>query len=359
MKLSALLKLSGASQQFRKPIIDFTSFLDLTMFEYFGFREHPFRLTSDPRFLYPNPGHQEAYASLVYGVTQRRGFVVLTGEMGTGKTMLLRRLMEEFANSVRFAFVHHTTWSFDKILDAVCYDFDLPSLPDAGQFDKIQALNAFLLQQLAQGKTAAILIDEGQNLGNDVLENLRLLSNLETGSEKLFQIILVGQNELESKLQQPALRQIKNRVAVWSRLERLKKQEVGPFIAHRLRIAGYEGPGLFTDDAIHRIAAYSQGRPRQINILCDNALLTAYGTHQSQVSVEIVEKVAWDLGLSTNGRPPEKKSSVVEFFSSTPQSTSSLVQSVRSPEQVRDEGMVTNLVTWTKRNSLSNDGAQY
>jgi general secretion pathway protein A len=259
--------------------------------EHFGFREHPFRLTSDPRFLYPNPGHQEAYASLVYGVTARRGFVVLTGEVGTGKTTLLRRLMGEFADSVRFAFVYNTTWSFDEILDAVCMDFGLAPMPGARQFDKIQALNAFLREQLAQNKTATILIDEGQNLQNDVLENLRLLSNLETKSEKLLQIILVGQNELEAKLQQPALRQIKDRVGVWSRLDRLKERDVRPFITHRLHTAGYEGPDLFSEAAMQRIAAYSQGRPRQINIICDNALLTAYGTYQRQVSAEIVERV--------------------------------------------------------------------
>ena len=265
--------------------------------EHFGFREHPFRITSDPRFFYPNPGHQEAYAHLVYGVTQRRGFVVLTGEVGTGKTTLLRRLMREFADSAHFAFVYNTTWAFDEVLDAICQDFGLPLLAGSRQLEKVQALNTFLLEQFAREKTAAVLIDEGQNLSSDALENLRLLSNLEAQTEKLLQIILVGQNELEAKLQQPALRQIKDRVAIWSRLDRLKERDVLPFIEHRLHTVGYEGPDLFTPEAIDRIAVYSYGSPRQINIICDNALLVAYGTYQNQVSVEIIEEVARDLGL--------------------------------------------------------------
>jgi hypothetical protein len=149
------------------------------------------------------------------------------------------------------------------VLDAICQDFGLPLLAGSRQLEKVQALNTFLLEQFAREKIAAILIDEGQNLSSDALENLRLLSNLEAQTEKLLQIILVGQNELEAKLQQPALRQIKDRVAIWSRLDRLKERDVLPFIEHRLHTVGYEGPDLFTPEAIDRIAVYSYGSSRQ------------------------------------------------------------------------------------------------
>jgi type II secretory pathway predicted ATPase ExeA len=301
--------------------------------EHFGFREHPFRITPDPRFFYPNPGHQEAYASLVYGITQRRGFVVLTGEVGTGKTTLLRRLMKELVDSAHFAFVYNTTWTFDEVLDAVCQDFDLRTGKNFRQFDKIQALNAFLLTQFTQGRTAALLIDEAHNLEVDVIENLRLLSNLETGSEKLLQIVLVGQSELGEKLTQPSLRSLRDRIAIWGRLDRLKERDVGPFILHRLQTAGYSGHGLFTSEAIERIARYSQGSPRRINIICDNALLTAYGTYQTQISDRIIEEVAQDLALCDGSASVNQGVDVALVSTTTPtEATRPFVQVNNEPD---------------------------
>src|SRR5712691_8623638 len=274
---------------------DFSLGLDVYT-EHFGLREQPFHVTPDPRFFYPSPAYQEAYASLLYGIRQRKGFIVLTGEVGTGKTTLLRRLMTNLGDSVHFAFVYNTTWTFDEILAAICSDFEIPR-GGVGRVEKIQALNAFLMKRLEQGETEAVLIDEAHNLSVEALENLRLLSNLETGREKLLQIFLVGQNELELKLTQSSLRQLKDRVAIWCRLDRLKEREVGPFIFHRLHTVGYDNQDLFTPDAIRRIAVYSQGSPRQINIICDNALLLAYGTYQNRVSAQIIEEVAQDLLL--------------------------------------------------------------
>jgi general secretion pathway protein A len=295
---------------------DFSLGLDVYT-EHFGLGEKPFHVTPDPRFFYPSPAYQEAYASLLYGIRQRKGFVVLTGEVGTGKTTLLRRLMTNLGDSVHFAFVYNTTWTFDEILDAICSDFELP-VGGVRRVEKVQALNTFLLKRLEQGEITAVLVDEAHNLSIEALENLRLLSNLETGREKLLQIVLVGQNELELKLAQFALRQLKDRVAIWCRLDRLKEREVGPFIFHRLRTVGYDHQDLFTPDAIQRIAVYSQGSPRQINIICDNALLQAYGTYQSRVSAQIVEEVAQDLLLKNGAGQVANRTSTVAPLISEP-----------------------------------------
>ena len=264
--------------------------------DYFGFREKPFSLTPDPRFFYTNPRYQEAYASLAYGIHERRGFIVLTGEMGTGKTTLLRRLMETMEPHIRFVFFYNTMLTFEEILDFICRELGL-ALKEAGRLHKIQALNRFLLDRLAGGETVVLLIDEAQNLGEEVLENLRLLSNLETSTEKLLQVVMVGQPELEIKLNRHDLRQLKQRIAMHCRLERLGDEEVSPYIYYRLTMVGYKRQQLFTPDAIQEIAYYSKGFPRLINILCDNTLLIAYATSQKRITTDIVREVAHDLRL--------------------------------------------------------------
>jgi type II secretory pathway predicted ATPase ExeA len=278
----------------RSRLLSYRAFGDSMYTGYFGFREKPFGVTPDPRFFYTNPCYQEAYASLLYGIRERRGFVVLTGEIGTGKTTLLRRLMEHGEPNVRFVFVYNTTLTFEELLNFIGDELGLPT-QEAGRLRKIQALNQFLMDELARGRTVVLLIDEAQNLGEEVLENLRLLSNLETASEKLLQIVLVGQPELESKLNRPELRQLKQRIAIQCRLERLDEEEVGPFINYRLGAVGYKGHQLFTPDAVEEIAYYSRGFPRLINILCDNALLIAYATSRKRVTGDIIAEVAGDL----------------------------------------------------------------
>ena len=263
---------------------------------YFGFGEKPFTVTPDPRFFFPNPVYHEAYATLLYGIRERKGFILLSGEVGTGKTTLLRRLMNNLEASVRFVFFYNTTLTFEELVSFTCEELGL-SAKDGGRLQKIQALNEFLIEQLKKGGTGVLLIDEAQNLREEVLESLRLLSNLETASEKLIQIVLVGQPELETKLDQPNLRQLKQRIALRCRLDRLKEREVGPFIYYRLRTVGYERQDLFLPEAIQRVALYSKGIPRLINIICDNALLIAYGTSRKTVSAEMIEEVAHDLRL--------------------------------------------------------------
>jgi general secretion pathway protein A len=268
--------------------------------DYFGFDEKPFSVTPDPRFFYTNPSYQEAYASLLYGIYERRGFIVLTGEIGTGKTTLLRRLMENMEPNIRFVFFYNTTLSFAELLDFICDELELP-IKEAGRLQKIQALNQFLMDQLARGGMVVLLIDEAQNLGEEVLENLRLLSNLETSTEKLLQVVMVGQPEFETKLNQPELRQLKQRIAIQSRLERLDDEEVGPYITYRLSAVGYKRHQLFTPDAVQEIAYYTKGFPRLINILCDNALLIAYATSQKRITANIIREAAGDLRLELHG----------------------------------------------------------
>jgi general secretion pathway protein A len=268
--------------------------------DYFGFQEKPFSVTPDPRFFYTNPSYQEAYASLLYGIHERRGFIVLTGEIGTGKTTLLRRLMENMESNDRFVFFYNTTLTFEELLDFICDELGLPS-KESGRLQKIQVLNQFLMEQVAKKGTVVLLIDEAQNLGEEVLENLRLLSNLETATEKLLQIVLVGQPELETKLNQPELRQLRQRIAMQCRLERLDDEEVGPFITYRLSAVGYKRQQLFIPDAIQEIAYYSKGFPRLINILCDNALLIAYATSQKRITADIIREAAGDLRLELPG----------------------------------------------------------
>jgi general secretion pathway protein A len=264
---------------------------------YFGFREKPFSVTPDPRFFYTNPHYQEVYAALIYAIQERRGLIVLTGEVGTGKTTLLRRLMAHLEPNTPVVFFYNAASSFEDLLDVVCEELGL-AVPAQGQLHKMQVLNQFLIEQVAKGSTVVLLIDEAQHLGAEVLEKLRSLSNLETAREKLLQIALVGQPELETTLDRPALQPLKQRIAVHYRLRRLDDDEVGPFIHYRLRAAGYTRQHLFATEAVQAIAFYSRGFPRLINILCDNALLMAYAASQTRVTAAIVQEVARGLRLA-------------------------------------------------------------
>ena len=263
---------------------------------YFGFRESPFSVTPDPRFFYTNPLYLEAFAALRYGIEAKKGFIVITGEVGTGKTTLLRRLLRNLADTVHSVFVFNSCLSFPELLQLTLQDLGLTS-KDQSKVAMLLELNDYLIKQLNQGHTVTMLIDEAQNLSDEVLENLRLLSNLETDQEKLIQIVLMGQPELHAKLAQPHLRQLKQRVAVQCRLNPLMDNEVRPYIDSRLVAAGYEGKDLFHPDAVERIAYYSKGIPRVINIICDNALISAYAESQQRVYADKIDRVARDLEL--------------------------------------------------------------
>ena len=273
---------------------------------HFGFLESPFSVTPDPRFFYTNPVYLEAFATLRYGIETKKGFIVITGEVGTGKTTLLRKLLHNLEDTVHSVFIFHTYPSFPELLQFTLHDLGLAP-KNTNKVTMLQELGDYLIQQHLRGHTVAALIDEAQNLNDAVLEDLRLLSNLETDREKLLQIVLVGQPELEAKLEQPGLRQLKQRVALRCRLDPLKPEEVAPYIDFRLRTAGYKGKGLFHRDAVQQIASYSQGIPRLVNIICDNALLTAYAESKKMVSPDIVKEVARDLRIGSEVQITKRK----------------------------------------------------
>ncbi|MGE0827385.1 MAG: ankyrin repeat domain-containing protein [Candidatus Binatia bacterium] len=267
--------------------------------DFFGFRERPFSVTPDPRVYYSTPTYQKIYNNLVYGVREGKSLCVMTGEVGTGKTTMLRRIMKDLDASCHFAYFTYTTLAFDDLLDFLCEDLGLPP-QEGGNFQKLKALQKFLSHCQSEGRPAALLIDEAQNLTEPVLEEIRHLLNLTDDDKSLLPVVLVGQPELERKLSQPSVYQLKQRISLHCQLDRLKDREVTPFIFHRLQAIGYEGQDLFTPEALERITFYVQGIPRLINIVCDNALLLAYSLSQKTVSAEMIEEVSQDLGLLKN-----------------------------------------------------------
>jgi general secretion pathway protein A len=263
---------------------------------YFGFAELPFSVTPDPRFSYTNTHYREAFANLRYGIETRKGFIVITGEAGTGKTTLLRRLMRGVESTVHTAFIFNTHLSFTELLRLALNELGVAGTAQ-DRLTLMAQLNDYLIEQLRKNHIVSLLIDEAQDLSDEMLEELRLLSNLETDRAKLIQIVLMGQPELERKLDQPHLRQLKQRVAVRCRLAPLKSDEVALYIHSRLQTVGYEGKELFDLESVEQIARYSQGIPRLINVICDNALLITYAASKSKVSAKIIDEVARDLQI--------------------------------------------------------------
>ena len=264
--------------------------------EHFGFSEPPFSITPDPRFFYANSVYLEAYANLRYGIEAKRGFIAITGEVGTGKTMLLRKLMRELYGVIDFVFVVNTHLTFTELLRVILEDLCLQT-QGKDRLGMLSELNAYLLGQLDRRRIVCLLIDEAQHLSDDCLEQLRLLSNFETDREKLLQVVLMGQPELKTRLDQSHLRQLKQRIAIHSEIAPLTAQEVGAYIDFRLRAAGYKGNDLFQPKTVNQIALYSKGIPRLINAVCDNALLIAFAASHKTVAASVISEVAKDLRL--------------------------------------------------------------
>ncbi len=262
---------------------------------FYGFREPPFNLTPDPKFLFMTPDQREALAYLTYGIQERKGFLVLTGEVGVGKTLIVRTMLNQLDESIETAIVMNAMLTFKQLLGMALIDFGLPP-QNQGKVEMLLAFQQFLLRLRDRGRNAVLVVDEAQNLSPTSLEEFRLLSNLETSCQKLIQIVLVGQPELKNLLNSHRLRQLRQRIpGVWE-LRPLADQGVGEYVEHRIRIAseGRTG-GLFDGDAVQEIARYSGGIPRVINVLCDRALLIGYVHDRRKIGKEMVRAAIEEL----------------------------------------------------------------
>jgi general secretion pathway protein A len=274
--------------------------------QFFGLVRRPFEMAPDPAFLYLGEAHREGLATLLYGVQSRKGFVLLTGEVGTGKTTLLHALLGQLDANTASAFIFNprlTPLDFFRVL----FDEFGISKPCHSKAEYLIALNEFLIERLERNETALLIIDEAQNLPPEMLEEIRLLSNLETPSHKLLQIMLVGQPELNDLLARPELRQLRQRIVLRHHLRPFDATELDAYIDERLRLAGYTGAGIFKKSARRRIYEVTGGVPRLVNIVCDGALLTAYGRGQSVIGGEVILEVARDLALPTPVQNPARE----------------------------------------------------
>jgi general secretion pathway protein A len=268
---------------------------------FYGLREPPFGSTPDPRFLFPTEGHREALAQLVYGVRERKGFLALTGEVGTGKTTLLHTLLKRLGNDPSVAFVFNSTLPFEGILEYALEEWGVPAA-NLTHAQRLVALNSFLIAQRRENRNTVLILDEAQNLEVSTLEQVRLLSNFESASEKLLQIILVGQPELHAKIQRQELRQLKQRIALRYHIAPLSRKEVGEYVRARLFIAGGRDSELFAPRALARIAAYSGGIPRIINTVCDHALVVGYAEQRRRIDLATVKEAIDYLETGTKPR---------------------------------------------------------
>jgi len=266
---------------------------------YFGLKENPFSLSPEPRYLFLSEQHRDALNCLIYGIKEKKGFILISGDIGTGKTTICRSLINLLDDSVETALIFNTAISDLDLLETVIGEYGIAIVSGSKtKKNYIDVLNDFLLRNFAAGKTAVLVIDEAQNLSYGVLEQIRMLSNLETETEKLIQIILIGQPELSNTLMLPALRQLNERITVRYDLKPLSSPEVREYIQHRLMVA--QGPGSlqFTKGAFNLIYTFTEGIPRRINALCDRALLIAYTKNISKIDRKIIKLAVHDIGIN-------------------------------------------------------------
>lgn len=271
--------------------------------DYFGLRSRPFSIAPDPRFVFLSDRHREALAHLLYGARESGGFVLLTGEVGTGKTTLCRCLLEQMPENTDVAFIVNPRQNSLEILQSICDELHIPYFSEQPLTLKhlVDRLNEHLLEAHRQGRSTILIIDEAQNLSTDVLEQLRLLTNLETSETKLLRLILLGQPELKEMLSRTELRQLAQRITARYHLQPLDRDEVAIYIEHRLAVAGFRGE-LFSRGAIAQVYRFSGGIPRIINLLCDRALLGVYSGQQQRVSPATIKQAHRELELSVPRR---------------------------------------------------------
>ncbi|MFH1757483.1 MAG: AAA family ATPase [Pseudomonadota bacterium] len=258
--------------------------------EFYSFSEQPFNVNPNPKFLFFTESHREALTSMIYGIKERKGFVSIAGETGTGKTTLIRQMLDELDPSVKVVFISQTKVSFEQLLRGVLLELGM-SVGFQDKASLIRQFNHYLMERLGRDENLAIIIDEAQHLSMEAMEDFRLLSNLETATSKLVQIILVGQPELEEKLNSKELRQFKQRIAIRRRILPLREEDAKRYIEHRLKMVGSSTAQVFTADAVSMICHYGQGIPRTINILCDNAFLIGYDRGKKKINGLIIQEI--------------------------------------------------------------------
>ncbi|MGC2107946.1 MAG: AAA family ATPase [Candidatus Korobacteraceae bacterium] len=274
--------------------------------QYFGLARNPFEISPDPFFYHPTPRHNEALANLHYGVGRRKGFIVITGEVGTGKTLLVRCLLSELRkNNVAFGYVFNPLLPVVEFFQYIMADLGLP-YAGRTKTEMLLDLNRFLIQRHARGLITALVVDEAQALRNELLEEIRLLTNLETSQQKLLQIVLMGQPELEMVLDSPELRQLKQRVALRCQLQPLDGPQTHAYILSRLERAGAPPQeAIFSDEALDKVFEYSRGIPRIINNLCENSMVNAFAHEQRPVTGDMITEVASDFRLISPALPED------------------------------------------------------
>ncbi|HTL17418.1 MAG TPA: AAA family ATPase [Patescibacteria group bacterium] len=269
--------------------------------DYYGLTEPPFDITPNPRFLFYSARHREAYNHLLYGLRERKGFVQLTGEVGAGKTTLCRAMLEQLdPQHYATALILNPVMSADELIKAIAIEFGLP-VSGLDRLDTISVINEFLLQQIERGKDAVLIIDEAQDLTEELLEQVRLLSNLETDDRKLLQIVLMGQPELRDRLNSHRLRQLRQRITVRYHLPPLSRQEVSQYVQHRINVSGGNGTPYFTRPALWRVYRYTQGIPRLVNAVCDKALLAGFVAQREKIDFRLVSRAVRELEGNING----------------------------------------------------------
>lgn len=283
---------------------------------FFGFDADPFRVNPDPRFLYMSEGHAEALATLVYAVQERKGFITLTGEVGTGKTTILNALLAKLGPGVQTAYIFNTALEVEDLFAILFEELELEPVAPFRKSTALSRLNHYLIDRLTKGGQTLLIVDEAQNLSEALLEEIRMLSNLETPQSKLLQIMLVGQPELAEKLSQPRLRQLRQRVELRHSIRPLHAQETSSYIRERQLVAGHPRGDTLTAAAERAVYRFSHGIPRVVNVLCDNALIVGFSRQSLRVSAQMVEEAARDLGLDeqpAEGAPRgERRSAAAE-----------------------------------------------
>lgn len=264
---------------------------------YFGLKENPFNVNPDPRYLFLTKQIEEALSGLMYGIQTRKGFITLTGEVGTGKTTLVNRLLDWLhLRRTKTAFLFNSRMNTSQLFDFILSEFEIPC-DTRSKSQQLMKLNQWLLERYRTGESAVLIVDEAQNLTYPVLEEIRLLTNLETSTDKLLQIVLSGQPELEEKLKLPQVRQLRQRITLRCRTSPLTKDQTRDYIAERLRIGGASGDPIFSPQAVEAVHLYSMGIPRVVNLLCEHALINAFVEQQRPISGKIVEDVAREFQL--------------------------------------------------------------